>query len=110
MSSSAEVVLTSLLLEEVELLKGLQSVHSEDEFTIGGHSQSLHGVLELDIVEDRGSDVVGVLLSEGLIWARLNLGEEGAAVVLDGGSDLGAELSGVVVPSGLGEADSEREI
>ena len=107
---SAEVVLTSLLFEEIELLEGLQSVDGEDELSVSAHTETLLGVLELHIIEDDGGNVVGVLLGEGLIWSGLDLGEELASVVLDSGGNLLAELSGVVISLGLGEGDSERHI
>jgi len=98
------------LFEKIELLEGLQSVDSKDEVTVTGHTETLHGILELDIVEDDGGDVVFVLLGEGLIWTRLDLTEKFGGVVLDGGSDLGAEFSGVVVSLGLGERDTEGHV
>ena len=106
-SRSSKVVLSSLLFEKIELLEGLQSVDSKDEITVTWHTETLHGVLELDVVEDDGGDVVFILLGEGLVWTRLDLGEKLGGVVLDGGADLGAELSGVVVSLGLREGDSE---
>ena len=68
-SGSAEVVLASLLLKQVELLEGLQSVHSQNQVVVGSESELLHVVLELHVVEDHSSDVVGVLLGQGFIWA-----------------------------------------
>ena len=105
--SSAEVVLSSSLFEEVELLEGFESINSEDEVGVFGHSESLHGVLELHVVEDNGGNVVGVLLGQSLNGLGLDLGEELGRVFLNGGGHLGAEFSSVVVPLGLGEADSE---
>jgi hypothetical protein len=54
------------LLEKIELLKGLQSVNSEYELSINWHTETVHVILELDIVEDDGADVVLVLIGEGL--------------------------------------------
>ena len=110
LSRSSEVVLTTLLLEKIELLERLQSVDGKGKITIAGHTETLHGILELNVVEDDGRDVVFVLLGEGLIWTRFDLGEELLGVVLDGSGDLGAEFSSVVVSLGLGEGDSERHI
>ena len=98
------------MFEKIELLEGLQSVDSEDEFTVSGHTETLHGVLELDVIEDDGGHVVGVLLGESLVWSGLDLTEKFGGVVLDGSADLGAEFSSVIVSFSLGERDSEREI
>ena len=65
--SSAEIVLTALLLEQVKLLERLQSVGREDKLSILRHTEAGHGVLELDIIEDDSGNVVGILLGEGLI-------------------------------------------
>ena len=50
---------------------------------------------------------MGVLLSHGFVWSGLNGGEEIRGIGLDGGSDLGGELSGVIVSLGLRVGDSE---
>ena len=107
---SAEIVLSTLLFEEVELLKGLQSVDGKDKSIVGGHTETRHVVLNLDVVEDHSGDVVGVLLSHGLVGVGLNLGGDSVSVSEDGGGDLGAEGSGVVVSLLLGVGDSEREV
>lgn len=107
---SAEVVLSTLLFEEIELLKGLQSVDSEDEGIVWSHTESVHEVLNLNVVEDHGGDVVGVLFGHGLVGVGLNLSGDSISVSEDGGGDLVAELSGVVVSLLLGVGDSEREI
>ena len=65
--SSAEIVLTALLLEQVKLLERLQSVDREDKVSVLRHTETSHGILKLDIIEDDGGNVVGVLLGEGLI-------------------------------------------
>jgi hypothetical protein len=107
---SAEIVLSTLLFEEVELLKGLQSVDGKNKSIVGGHTETRHVVLNLDVVEDHSGDVVGVLLSHGLVGVGLNLGGDSVSVSEDGGGDLGAEGSGVVVSLLLGVGDSEREV
>ena len=81
--SSAEVVLTTLLLEEVELLEGLQSVDGEHEVGVLGHTEASHSILELDVIEDDSSDVVRVLLGKGLIWSRLDLGNQVVGISQD---------------------------
>jgi hypothetical protein len=107
---SAEVVLSTLLFEEIELLEGLQSVDSKDKSVVSSHTKTGHVVLNLDVVEDHSGDVVGVLLSHGLVSVGLNLGGDSVSVSEDGGGDLGAEGSGVVVSLLLGVGDSEREV
>ena len=49
---SPEVVLSTLLFEEIQLLEGLQSVDSKDEGIVGSHTETVHELLELHIVED----------------------------------------------------------
>ena len=107
---SAEVVLSTLLFEEIEFLEGLQSVDSKDKSVVGGHTNTVHELLELDIVEDEGGDVVGVQLGHGLVGVGLNLGGDSVGVSEDSGGDLVAESSGVVVSLLLGVGDSEREV
>jgi hypothetical protein len=107
---SAEIVLSTLLFEEVELLKGLQSVDGKDKSIVGGHTETGHEVLNLDVIEDHGGDVMGVLLGHGLVGVGLNLGGDSVSVSEEGGSDLVAEGSGVVISLLLGVGDSEREI
>ena len=107
---SAEVVLSTLLFEEIELLKGLQSVDSKDEVVVGSHTETVHEFLDLNVVEDHGGDVVGVHFGHGLVGVGLNLGGDAVSVAEDGGGDLVAELSGVVVSLLLGVGDSEREV
>jgi len=107
---SAEVVLSTLLFEEIELLEGLQSVDSKDKSVVSSHTKTGHEVLNLDVVEDHGGDVMGVLLGHGLVGVGLNLGGDSVSVSEDGSGDLGAEGSGVVVSLLLGVGDSEREV
>ena len=107
---SAEVVLSTLLFEEIELLEGLQSVDGEDQSVWGGHTEAGHELLELDVVEDHSGDVVGVLFGHGLVGLGLNLGGDTVGVSEDGIGHLVAEVSGVVVSLGLGVGDSERKV
>ena len=107
---SAEVVLSTLLFEEIELLEGLQSVDSKDKSVVSSHTETVHELLNLDVVEDHSGDVVGVLLGHGLVGVGLNLSGDSVSVSEDSGGDLGAEGSGVVVSLLLGVGDSEREI
>ena len=108
--SSAEIVLTTLLLEQVQLLKGLQSVDSKDQVGVLRHTEASHAILELDVIEDDGGDVMGILLSEGFVWSALDLGDKLGGVVQNRSADLGAEVSGSVVPLGLRVAHAERHI
>ena len=105
--SSTKIVLTSLLLEQVQLLKGLQSVDSEDEVAVLRHAETSHGILELNVVEDDGGDVVGILLGKSLIWSSLDLLDQLIAVVQNCFSDLFAETSGSLVSLCLRVAHSE---
>jgi hypothetical protein len=107
---SAEVVLSTLLFEEIEFLEGLQSVDSEDKSIVSSHTETGHEILNLNVVEDHGGDVVGVLLGHGLVGVGLNLGGDSVGVSEDSGGDLVAESSGVVVSLLLGVGDSEREV
>ena len=65
---SAEVVLTTLLLEEIEFLERLESVDGQDEVGVARHTKASHVILQLDIVEDHCGDVVSVLFGKGLVW------------------------------------------
>ena len=107
---SAEVVLSTLLFEEIEFLEGLQSIDSEDKSIVWSHTETGHEILNLNVVEDHGGDVVGVLLGHGLVGVGLNLGGDSVGVSEDSGGDLVAESSGVVVSLFLGVGDSEREV
>jgi len=55
----------------------------------------------LDIIEDHGSDVMGVLLSHGFVWSGLDGGEEISGVTGNSGGDGIAKLSSVIVSLGL---------
>ena len=98
------------MLEEVEFLKGLQSVDTEDEVGVLRHTEASHGILQLNVIEDDGSDVVGILLSKGFIWSRFNMGNEVVCIVQNRVSDLGAEISRGIVSLGLRVADSEGQV
>lgn len=107
---SAQVVFSSLLFEEIKFLEGFHSVDGKNELSLFWHTETLHGILELNIVEDDGGDVGSVLLGKNFFWSGLSGGEEVAGVVHDGCGNLGAEFSSVIVSFSLGERDSEREI
>tara|TARA_B110000503_G_scaffold104319_1_gene155632 strand:+ start:208 stop:750 length:543 start_codon:yes stop_codon:yes gene_type:complete len=98
------------LFEEIELLEGLQSVDSEDKWIVGSHTETVHEILNLDVIEDECGDVMGVHFGHGLVGAGLNLSGDSISISEDGGGDLGAEGSGMVVSLLLGVGDSEREI
>ena len=98
------------MFEKIELLEGLKSVDGKDEVISSGHTESGHEILKLDIIEDHSSDVVGILFSQGFVWSGLNSGKEVGSISFDGGFDLSAEISGVIVSLGLRVGDSEREI
>ena len=74
---SAQVVLSTLLFEEVELLEGLHSVHGKDELSVLWHTETLHGVLELDVVEKDRGNIGSVLLGKSFLRSGLGGGEEG---------------------------------
>jgi len=95
------------LLEEVELLQGLQSVDCKHQFIISTHTETGHVVLQLYIIEDDSGDVVGILLCKNLIWSCFYLGEEFTSVILNCFGDLLAQFSGVIIFLGLRETDSE---
>jgi len=107
---SAQVVFSTLLFEEIKLLEGFHSVDGKDEFSLFWHTETFHGILELNIVEDDGGNVGSVLLGKSFLWSGFGGGEEVGAVVLDGSRDFSGEFSSVVVSLGLGEGDSEREV
>jgi len=107
---SAEVVLSTLLFEEIEFLEGLQSVDSKDKSVVTSHTKTVHELLELNVVEDHGGDVVGVHFGHGLVSLGLNLSGDSVSVSEDSVSDLGAEGSGVVVSLGLRVRDTEGEV
>ena len=89
------------MFEKIELLEGLQSVDSKDEIIWSSHTKTSHEILNLDIIEDHSSDVVGVLLSHGFVWTGLNGGEEVGGVISDGSGTLGAKSSSVIVAGRL---------
>ena len=107
---SAEVVLATLLFEEVELLHGLESVHVEVELFVGGHAETLHVVLELDVEEEGLSHVVGVGLGDGFIGGTVDGSNDSGGVVLELTGEFGTEGSGVIVSLGLGEGNTERHV
>lgn len=98
------------MFEKIKFLKGLQSVDSEVEITIGAHAEGVSSILDLDVVEDHGGDVVGVLLGEGLIGGGLDLGDEFVSVIQNGGTGFGDEFFGVLVSGSLRERNTERKI
>jgi hypothetical protein len=98
------------LFEEIELLEGLQSVDSKDKGIVGSHTETVHELLELNIVEDHSGDVMGVQFGHGLVGLGLNLRGDAVSVTKDGSSDLGAQSSSMVVSLGLGVRNTEREI
>jgi len=108
--SSAEIVFSTPLLKQIELLQWLQSVNSKDQFIIGSHTESAHVVLELDIIEDDSSNVVGVLFGQDLIWACFNLRKKFTGVILNCFWNLLAGFSGMIVLLCLRETNSEWEI
>ena len=79
--SSAKIVLTALLLEQVKLLERLQSVDCENEVSVLRHTETSHGILELDIIEDDRSNVMGILLGKGLVRTSFDLGDQFVGVV-----------------------------
>ena len=98
------------MFEKIKFLKGLQSVNSEVKITVSGHTEGVSGILYLDIVEDHGGDVVSVLLGEGLVRSRFNLGNKFIGIIQNGASGFGDEFFGVLVSSSLGERNTERKI
>jgi len=90
------------LFEEIELLEGLKSVDGKNEIIRGGHTETSHEILELNVEEDHLGDVGSVLLGHGFVWSGLNGGDEGGCISFNGGLDLSAELSSVIVSLLLG--------
>ena len=109
-SCSAEIVLTSLLLEKIELLERLESVDGERKGIISSHTKTGHEVLELDIEEDGHGDVVGVLLGQRFVGTTFSLSDNGVSVSLEEGGGISAESLGVRVSSLLGVRDTEGDI
>ena len=95
------------MFEEIELLEGLKSVDGKNEIIWGRHTESGHEILDLDIIEDHGGDVMGVLLGHGFVWSGLDGGDKVGSISFDGGGDLSAEFSSVVVSLLLRVGDSE---
>ena len=101
-SCSTKVVLSSLLLEKIELLERLQSVDSKDQVAVLGNSESGHSILKLDIVEDNLGNVVGVLLGQGFVGSTLNSVDKSVGISEDGCGNLGACVSSGLVSGSLG--------
>jgi hypothetical protein len=98
------------LFEKIKFLKGLQSVNSEVKITVSSHTEGVSGVLYLDIVEDHGGDVVSVLLGEGLVRGRFDLGNKFVSIIQNGASGFSNEFFGVLVSGSLGEGNTEGKI
>jgi hypothetical protein len=64
----------------------------------------------LDVIEDHGGDVVGVLLGEGFVRGRFDLSNKFVSIIQDGGSGFSNEFFGVLVSSSLGERNTEGKI
>ena len=95
------------MFKEIEFLERLQSVHGEHEILVLWHGESSGGVLNLDIVEDHGSDVVGVLLGEALVGLRVGDSDQLVGVVDDGVGHLGDEGLSMFVSLVLGVRDTD---
>ena len=108
--SSAEVVLSSLLFEEVKLLEGLQSVDSQDKVLILVQAKLSHVILELDIIKDERGNVVSILFGKSIIWGLVNSIDQFLGIFLNGIADLGGESLSSVVSRVLREGNSERQI
>ena len=98
----SEVVLSTLLLEEVELLHGLKSVGSKGKPSILSHTEGLHVLFNLDVIEDEGSNVVSVFLGESSLGGTVGFSLVPLGQVLDSITKILESLSGVVVSSFLG--------
>jgi hypothetical protein len=98
------------LFEKIKFLKGLQSVNSEVKITVSGHTEGVSGILDLDIVEDHGGDVVGVLLGESFIRGRFNLSNKFISIIQNGASGFGDEFFGMLVSGSLRERNTEGKI
>mgnify|MGYP006932394727 CR=1 FL=1 len=109
-SCSAEIVFSTFLFEKIKFLKGLQSVHSEVKFTDWSHTEGVSSVLYLDVIEDHGGDVVGVLLGEGFVRGRFDLSNKFVSIIQDGGSGFSDEFFCVLVSGSLGERNTEGKI
>jgi hypothetical protein len=98
------------LFEKIEFLERLKSVNSEVKITVCRHTERVSGVLNLDIVEDHGGDVVGVLLGKSFVRGRFDLSNKFISIIQDGGSGFGNEFFGVLVSGSLGERNTEGKI
>jgi hypothetical protein len=107
---SAEIVLSTFLFEKIKFLKGLQSVNSEVKITVSSHTERVSGVLYLDVIEDHGGDVVGVLLGEGLVRGGFDLSNKFISIIQNGGSGFSNEFFSVLVSGSLGERNTEGKI
>ena len=107
---SAKIVFTSLLFKEIEFLKRLQSVHGENEIFVLWHGKSSGGVLNLDIIEDHGSDVVGVLLGQALVGLRVGDSDQLVGIVNDSVGNLGHKSLSMIVSFVLGIRNAEGHI
>ena len=89
------------MFEKIKFLEGLESVDGKNEIIWSGLSESSHEILKLNIVEDHGSNVGGVLLGHSFIRSGLNGSNKIIGVRGNSSGDLGGEGSGVVVSLGL---------
>lgn len=94
---SREIVFSTSLFEQVQLLKRLKSVNSENQVLVFIHAEILHVFFQLDVVENQRSDVVCVLLSQSIIWCLVNSSDQLRGVVLNSICDFGANGLGSVV-------------
>ena len=107
---SAQIVLSTFLFEKIKFLKGLQSVDSEVKITVSRHTEGVSSILYLNIVEDHGGDVVGVLLGESFVRGRFDLSNKFISIVQNRGTGFGDEFFGVLVSGSLGERNTEGKI
>jgi len=107
---SAEIVFSASLFEQVQLLEWLKTVNSLDKFCGFWHTEGLHVILQLDVVENHGSDVMSILLCQSLVWWGFNSGNQSLSIVLNGVADLGAKLLSVEISFSLGERDTEGHV
>lgn len=102
-----QVVFSTFLFEQIQLLKALQSVDGQLEISQCLHAKLFHGILKLDIMEDNDGNVVCVLFSKHFVWLLLDGGQQLAGVSDDSIADFSAQLLGVLVSLALREAHSE---
>ena len=98
------------MFEKIKLLERLKSVNSEVKITVCGHTERVSSVLYLDIIEDHGGDVVGVLLGEGFVRGRFDLSNKFISIVQNRGTGFGNKFFGVLVSGSLGERNTEGKI